>query len=298
MSVAGFIASQRTEHSVPHAIACRALGVSESWFYKWRDRPPTPRDDRRARLAAAVQKVFDDSGGTYGSPRIGIELRESGWQVSDNTIAQLMAELGLAARVTRRRRGLTRQGKRPAAPDLVKRVFTAPAPDVAWCGDMTEIRTDEGKLYLATVIDLYSRRILGYSMGAHHDAGLVVAALNMAAVTRGGNVEGVIFHSDRGSEGGLNWSSQHLVVMEVFDGTSSAAGGSGSAAGDAFAGPADAGAACGARVLAADRAGQAHRSRGARAGRVDARGGAVVSARWRDAAVESGRADRPLPVVF
>lgn len=92
------------------------------------------------------------------------------------------------------------QGKGPAAPDLVKRAFSAPAPDVAWCGDMTEIRTDEGKLYLATVIDLYSRRILGYAMGAHHDAGLVVAALNMAAVTRGGSVEGVIFHSDRGSE--------------------------------------------------------------------------------------------------
>ncbi|WP_199523888.1 IS3 family transposase [Micromonospora craterilacus] len=159
MSVAGFIASQRTEYDVPHAIACRALGVSESWFYKWRDRSPTRRDDRRARLAAAVGQVFDDSGGTYGSPRIGIELREQGWKVSDNTIAQLMAEMGLAARTKRRRRGLTRPGKRPAAPDLVKRAFTAPAPDVAWCGDMTEIVTGEGKLYLATVIDLYSRRI-------------------------------------------------------------------------------------------------------------------------------------------
>jgi putative transposase len=211
VSVAGFIAAQRTEHEVPHAVACRALGVSQSWFYKWRDRPPTPRQDRRARLAAAVQTVFDDSGGTYGSPRIGDELRDQGWQVSDNTIAVLMAELGLVARIRhRRRRGLTRPGKRPAAPDLVKRVFTAPAPDVAWCGDMTEIVTGEGKLYLATVIDLYSRRILGYAMGAHHDAGLVVAALNMAAVTRGGDVAGVIFHSDRGSEGGFNWSSQHL----------------------------------------------------------------------------------------
>ncbi|WP_434739378.1 IS3 family transposase [Micromonospora sp. SH-82] len=185
---------------MPHAVACRALGVSESWFYKWRDRPPTHRQERRVRLTAAVRTVFDDSGGTYGSPRVGIELREQGWQVSDNTIAQLMAELGLAARVKRHRRGLTRPGTRPAAPDLIKRVFTAPAPDRVWCGDMTEIRTDEGKLYLATVIDLYSRRILGYAIGAHHDAGLVVAALNMAAVTRGGNIDGVIFHSDRGSE--------------------------------------------------------------------------------------------------
>jgi putative transposase len=203
MSVAAFIASQRTEHDVPHAISCRALGVSESWFYKWRDRPPTPRQDRRAPLASAVRKVFDDSGGTYGSPRIGIELREQGWQVSDNTVAVRMAELGLVARVQRRRRGPTRPGKRLVAPDLIKRVFTAPAPDVAWCGDMTEIVTGEGKLYLATVIDLYSRRILGYAMGAHHDAGLVVAALNMAAVTRGGHVAGVIFHSDGGSEPGF-----------------------------------------------------------------------------------------------
>ncbi|MEH1017112.1 IS3 family transposase [Micromonospora sp. CPCC 206060] len=117
-----------------------------------------------------------------------------------HTIPQLMATSGLTARARRRRRSLTRQGTRPAAPDLVKRVFTAPAPDRVWCGDMTEIRTDEGKLYLATVIDLYSRRILGYAMGAHHDAGLVVAALNMAAVSRGGSVEGVIFHSDRGAE--------------------------------------------------------------------------------------------------
>ncbi|WP_245722832.1 IS3 family transposase [Micromonospora matsumotoense] len=200
--MAAFIASQRTEHSVPHAVACRALGVSESWFCKWRDRPPTRRDDRRIRLAAAIRKVFEDSGGTYGSPRIGSELREQGWQVSDNTIAQLMGDSGMAARVRCRRRSLTRQGTRPAAPDLVKRAFTASVPDVAWCGDMTEIRTDEGKLYLATVIDLYSRRILGYAMGAHHDAGLVVAALNMAAVTRGGNVDGVIFHSGRGGEYG------------------------------------------------------------------------------------------------
>jgi putative transposase len=172
----------------------------QSWFYKWRDRPPTPRQDRRIRLADAVCRVFEDSGGTYGSPRIGDELRDQGWQVSDNTIAAVMAELGLVARAKRRRRGLTRPGKRPAAPDLIKRRFTAPAPDVAWCGDMTEISTDEGKLYLATVIDLYSRRILGYAMGAHHDAGLVVAALNMAAVTRGGDIAAVIFHSDLGSE--------------------------------------------------------------------------------------------------
>ncbi|PNE42849.1 IS3 family transposase [Streptomyces noursei] len=111
-----------------------------------------------------------------------------------------MAELGLAGRVKKRRRSLPLQGKRPVAPDLVRRKFTAPAPDVAWCGDMTEIVTDEGKLYLATVIDLHSRRLLGYAMDARHDTELVVASLNMATATRGGDVHGVIMHTDRGSE--------------------------------------------------------------------------------------------------
>ncbi|MCC2281004.1 IS3 family transposase, partial [Streptomyces sp. ET3-23] len=193
MTVADFIAGQRTEHRVPHAVSCRALEVSESWFYKWRDRPPTARDEHRAELAAAVKKVFDTSGGTYGSPRIHVELREHGWRVSVNTVAKLMAGLGLAGRVRKRRRSLTRQGRRPAAPDRVGRTFTAPAPDVLWCGDMTEIVTGEGKLYLATVIDLHSRRLLGYAMDARHDAELVVAALHMAAATRGGSIADVVF---------------------------------------------------------------------------------------------------------
>jgi transposase InsO family protein len=111
-----------------------------------------------------------------------------------------MAALGLAGRAARKRRSLTRQGKRPAAGDLVRRNFTAVAPDVLWCGDVTEIVTGEGKLYLATVEDLFSRRLLGYAMSEHHDAALTIASLQMAAVTRNGTVDGVIFHTDRGSE--------------------------------------------------------------------------------------------------
>lgn len=198
--VAGVISDQRTKHSIPHTVSCRALGVSESWFYKWRDREPTSRELRRQQLAEEIKQIFKDSGGTYGSPKIFILLVRKGWRVSVNTVARLMAELGLIARVVKRRRGLTRQGKRPAAPDHVKRDFTAEEPDLVWVGDMTEIVTGEGKIYLATVIDLFSRRLLGYATGAHHDADLVVAALNMAAAARGGDVRGVIFHSDRGSE--------------------------------------------------------------------------------------------------
>jgi transposase InsO family protein len=185
------------------------LGVSQSWYYKWRDRAPTARQQRRKDLDAEIEAKFTASDGTYGSPRITRDLHEQGWRISENTVAQRMAELGLAGRAPRRRRSLTRQGKRPAATDLVRRSFTAVAPDVLWCGDVTEIVTDEGKLYLATVEDLFSRRLLGYAMSEHHDAALTIASLQMAAVTCGGNVDGVIFHSDRGSELGFKLSSQH-----------------------------------------------------------------------------------------
>ncbi|MEH0518397.1 IS3 family transposase [Streptomyces stelliscabiei] len=105
-----------------------------------------------------------------------------------------------APRRRSKRKSLTRQGKRKAAPDLVRRRFDAVAPDLLWYGDMTEIETGEGKIYLATVIDAFSRRCLGYAMGEHHDAALVGASLKMAAVTRGGSLDGTIFHSDRGAE--------------------------------------------------------------------------------------------------
>ncbi|WP_433527514.1 IS3 family transposase [Nocardia pseudovaccinii] len=139
-------------------------------------------------------------GKTYDSPRIGDELREDGWQVSDNTIAQIMAESGWVARKVKRKHSLTRPGKRPVAPDLVRRQFTAVAPNVLWCGDVTEIPTEEGKLYLASVEERFSGRLLGYATSAHHDAELTCAALRIAATIRGGGIDGVIFHSDRGSE--------------------------------------------------------------------------------------------------
>ncbi|MFC4960667.1 DDE-type integrase/transposase/recombinase, partial [Streptomyces mauvecolor] len=179
--------------------------------------PTTAREVRRGQLADAITGIFEDSGGTYGSPKVWLVLVRGGWRVSVNTVARLMAELGLAGRRIRHRRGLTRPGKRAAFPDFVRRDFTADAPDQVWAGNMTEITTGEGKIYLATVIDLFSRRLLGYAMGARHDAELVVASLSMAAATRGGDVKGVIFHSDRGSEGGFNQSSQHLDFGGVQD---------------------------------------------------------------------------------
>jgi transposase InsO family protein len=205
MTVASFVASQRTEHGVPHAVCCRALELSESWFYKWRDRPPTPRATRRARLDEAVKASFGDSGGTpgtYGSPRVWEDLIDAGWKVSVNTVAASMARQGFQGRCPKRkRRSLTRPDKAAAPiPDLVQRDFAAEAIDQRWCGDLTEIPTDEGKLYLATVLDLASRRLPGFALGEHHDAPLAKAALCMAAAVRGGDVDGVIFHTDKGGE--------------------------------------------------------------------------------------------------
>jgi transposase InsO family protein len=178
------------------------LGVSQPWFYKWRGGDASLRRARRRVLAAAVGYLFRRHRGTYGSPRITADLKELGWAVSENTVAAAMAEQGLVARPRRKRRGLTKAdvAARKAA-DLLCRDFTPPQkPDVAWAGDLTEVPNDEGKLYCALVQDLHSRRIVGFALGAHHDPELAKAALCMAIAVRGGNVAGVVFHTDQGGE--------------------------------------------------------------------------------------------------
>jgi len=200
--VAAFIASQRERHGVPQAVSCRALGVSQSWFYKWKGGELPPRAARRQRLKAEVARLFAAREGKDGAPRISAALRDAGWRVSENTVAGLMREQGLAARPGRKgRKRTTRQGKgRWRAPDLVKRDFPAAGINRKWYGDGTEIPTGEGKLYLDSVLDMGSRRILGHALGEHHDADLAYGALAMAAAVRGGRTAGVIFHSDQGSE--------------------------------------------------------------------------------------------------
>ena len=217
MSVARFIADQRTLFRVPHAVVCALLGVSISWFYKWLSRasdpgPHTPAQARRAQVDAAVATAFSTARGLHGSPRLVHDLRDAGWTVSEKTVADSMRRQGLVARRIRRRGGLTRQDRTAAKfPDLLKRDFTAPAQDRRWVGDITEIPTGADgrgpKLYLATVIDLYSRRLLGAATSAHPDADLACAAIEMAVTARGGRqaiwrddqAERVIFHTDRGS---------------------------------------------------------------------------------------------------
>lgn len=227
MSVARFIADQRTNYRVPHTLVCALLGVSLAWFYKWIARACGPdadtglhtdRDRRRDTVDHAVKTAFRKARGLHGSPRLLADLRDAGWRVSEKTVADSMRRQGLVARRIKRRNGLTRQDKTaPKFPDLLKRDFSADQVNIKWVGDMTEIPTVDArgrpgeKLYLATVIDLYSRRLLGAATGLHPDAELACAAINMAVATRGGVEEihlpgwrehlskRVIFHTDRGS---------------------------------------------------------------------------------------------------
>jgi len=199
--VAALIAAQRDQHRIPHAVSCRALGVSQSWFCKWHGGTPGPQAQRREKLKAEVARLFKLHEGKYGAPRITADLRDDGWRVSENTVAALMREAHLAARRKKRRRGTTRPGKgRWRAPGLVKRDFPASQIYRKWFGDGTEIPTGEGKLHLVSVLDMASRRVLGFTLGERHDAQLAYGALAMALAIRGGQAPGVIFHSGQGSE--------------------------------------------------------------------------------------------------
>ena len=211
MSVARFVVDQRTNYQVPVAFTCALLGISISWFYKWLPRTAiatglyTKRDLRRDTMDRAVKVMFDKHRGLHGSPRLVLDLREEGWTVSEKTVANSMRRQGLIARKIKRRNGLTKQDKSKAPfPDLIRRDFTAAAVNQRWVGDITEIPTAAGKLYLATVIDLYSRRLLGAATSLHPNAELAKAAITMAVTVRGGKdaiwkeeeSERVIFHSD------------------------------------------------------------------------------------------------------
>ena len=216
--MARFIVSQRDAHGVPQAVSCRALGVSQSWFYKWKQGELPPRAARRERLKAEIARLFAARDGKDGSPRIAAALRDAGWRVSENTVAALMREQGLAARRKKRRKATTRPGRgRWRAPDQVRRKFAADQINRRWYGDGTEIVTGEGKLYLDSVLDMGSRRIIGFALGAHHDAALAYGALAMAVAVRGGAVPGVVFHTDQGSEytaGSFRQACQRLAIAQ------------------------------------------------------------------------------------
>ena len=192
-----FIAQHLSDQPVERA--CNVLEVSRSGFYAWRDRPASSHLRRRAELATKIQAIHADNRRVYGSPRIFKALRAQGEPVSENTVAKVMRSEGLRGKVKRKfvPRTTDSAHDRPIAPNVLDRQFQAPAPNRKWAGDITYIPTDEGWLYLAGVIDLCSRRIVGWSMADHMQTDLVADALNMAIARRGPG-PGLLHHSDRG----------------------------------------------------------------------------------------------------
>lgn len=183
---------------------CRVLGVSRSGYYAWRRRPLTKRGADDARLGEAVATIHQESRGTYGSPRIHRKLQAQGERISRRRVARLMTERALSGRV-RRRFVTTTQSEHafPVAPNTLNRNFYPSAPNKVWAGDITYIQTLAGWAYLAVVIDLYSRRVVGWALGSRMTTDLVLSALGQALAHRD-VAPGLIFHSDQGSQYAAN----------------------------------------------------------------------------------------------
>jgi transposase InsO family protein len=192
-----FIEDHRHDFRVK--LMCRVLDVSSSGYYAWRKRPSSPREMANETLLKEIQAAHEASKGVYGSPRIYHEVKEK-VSCSQNRVARLMKKHGIAAKQKRRYKQTTRaNGAHPVAPNLVDRDFAAAAPNEKWTTDITYIPTLEGWLYLAVVLDLFSRRIVGWAMSARMTSDLVLDALHMAIRERKPAV-GLIHHSDRGSQ--------------------------------------------------------------------------------------------------
>jgi len=179
---------------------CQELEVSSSGYYAWRHRPPSAREMANEELCKKIEAVYNDSDGTYGSPRIYRELKAQGVSCSENRVARLMKLRRLRAKQVRRYKSTTKRNKKHrVAPNLLKRDFAADRPDRKWLSDITYIPTQEGWLYLAAILDLYSRRIVGWAMSARMTSDLTLAALRMAIQQRRPTA-GLIHHSDQGSQ--------------------------------------------------------------------------------------------------
>ncbi len=195
--------------------ACIALGVSQSGYYAWKDRPDSPRTLRRIWLAGEIADIHKESGGTYGALRVTAELRYGRNIVAGhNAVEDIMRQLGLRGLPTRR---LPRGAKLRAvtSQDLVRREFKRKAPNELWLTDITEHPTREGKVYCCAVLDTFSRKIVGWSIDSTQTTSLVLNALGMATQRRPSR-DGLVMHSDRGVQLGLNWSSQHLDRGGVY----------------------------------------------------------------------------------
>ena len=184
----------------PVSLLCKMAGISKSGYYAWRERPQARRSREDAALTQQIVEIHRRSRETYGYPRVHAELRSLGVRCGRRRVARLMRDAGLRGCMRGRKKRTTRRDPRAApAPDLVNRSFCATSPDRLWTADITYVRTNEGFLHLAFVLDVYSRRIVGWSMADHLRTELVVDALEMA-VRRRKPAAGLVHHSDRGTQ--------------------------------------------------------------------------------------------------
>jgi putative transposase len=204
-----------TAHQAFHGVApvCRTLGVSPSGYYAWRKRPLSPRARADVELTAQIQALHREARGTYGAPRIHADLAAHGIHVGRKRVARLMRTAALQGVSRRTCRTTVRDETARPAPDLVDRQFTAGGPDRLWVADITYVPTWAGFLYLAVVLDAWSRRVIGWAMAAHLRTELVLAALDMALAQR--RPTDVIHHSDQGCQPEFNWSSQHCLCEPI-----------------------------------------------------------------------------------
>jgi len=192
------IEAEKATHSVP--TLCRMLGVSRSGYYAWRSRPPSERARFDAVLSEKIETIHRNSRATYGAPRVHAELRALGIRCGRKRVARLMNRAKLRGCLRGRRIKTTyRAALQQAAPDLVERNFVAGEPDRLWVADITYVRSGEGFLYLAFILDVCSRRVVGWSMATHLRTEIVVDALQMA-IARRKPAPGLVHHSDRGGQ--------------------------------------------------------------------------------------------------
>jgi putative transposase len=185
----------------PVRVMCDALSVSPSGFYAWRSRPESPRKIANRELLVDIRRIHAQHRERYGAPRIHVELRAAGHVVSRKRVARVMRQHGIRARAPRRFRVCTTDSKHslPVAENLLDQNFVADRPDQVWLADITYIPTSEGWLYLAVILDLFTRKVVGWAMRDHLRAELTIAALTMA-IQRRRPTAGLIHHSDRGSQ--------------------------------------------------------------------------------------------------
>ena len=191
---------EKHRHEFPIQAMCRVLGVSRSGYYAWQKRAPSQRARENADMTTIIKDLHQKSGGTYGSPRLHQALIKLGWRCGRHRVARLMKKHGLEGRTLRRYKQTTvADPERSVLPDLIHRDFSATEPNQRWVADVTYLATREGWLYLAAVMDLYSRSIVGWAMQPYMTAELVCDALRMGVSNRHPSAD-LIHHSDRGSQ--------------------------------------------------------------------------------------------------